>query len=179
MIEVAENLRLKNLYKYEILDTPDDGAFDEITSLATKIFNVPIGIITLVDHDRIWFKSTYGIDVQEIPKNPGLCSSAIMSDDVYVVEDARKDPRTMSNPLVAGIMGLQFYAASPLRSLEGYNLGTLCIIDVKPRQLDARESSMLYQLSRIVMDQIELKLQARLLVKEIQEHMSGDSRKLS
>ncbi len=178
MSQEVETLRLENLYKYQILDTPHDGAFDEITSLATKIFNVPIAIISLVDHDRIWFKSTYGLDVEQIPKNPGLCSSAIMSDDVYVVEDARKDPRTMSNPLVAGIMGLQFYAASPLKSLEGYNLGTLCIIDVKPRQLDARESSMLHQLSRIVMDQIDLKLQARLLVKEMQETISGNSPRL-
>lgn len=175
MSQEVENLRLEDLYKYEILDTPSDGAFDEITSLATKIFNVPIAIITMVDHDRIWFKSTYGLGVEEIPKSPGLCSSAILSDDVYVVEDARKDPRTMSNPLVAGIMGLQFYAASPLKSISGYNLGTLCIIDVKPRRLDARESMMLYQLSRIVMDQMELKLQARLLFKDIQEQMPGQS----
>ncbi len=175
MSQEVETLRLENLYQYEILDTPSDGAFDEITSLATKIFNVPIAIITMVDHDRIWFKSTYGLDVEEIPKSPGLCSSAILSDDVYVVEDARKDPRTMSNPLVAGILGLQFYAASPLKSINGYNLGTLCIIDIKPRMLDPRESTMLYQLSRIVMDQMELKLQARLLFKDMQELIQGHS----
>ncbi|TDD96905.1 GAF domain-containing protein [Flavobacterium cellulosilyticum] len=164
-----ENKRLESLYKYEILDTPPDGYFDEITSLATEIFNVPIAIITLVDTDRIWFKSSYGLDVEEIPRNSGLCSSAIMSPDIYIVEDARKDPRTLANPLVAGIMGLQFYAAAPLRSSDGYNLGTVCIIDIEPRSMNAQESAILRQLSRIVMSQFELKLQARLLLKEIQK----------
>ncbi|MEO5673313.1 MAG: GAF domain-containing protein, partial [Chitinophagales bacterium] len=162
-----ESGRLENLYHYDIIDTPADGSFDEITSLASKIFNVPIAIITLVDVDRIWFKSSYGIDVEEIPRDPGLCSSAIMSDDIYIVEDARLDPRTLTNPLVAGALGLQFYAAAPLRSLEGYNLGTLCIIDKKPRKLVAKEQVMLMQLARIVMDQFELRLKSRLMIKEM------------
>lgn len=172
MDQAIETKRLENLHKYEILDAPADGAFDEITALAAKIFNVPVAIITLVDTDRIWFKSSYGLDVDEIPRDPGLCSSAIMSDDIYVVENARIDPRTLANPLVSGEMGLQFYAAAPLKSLDGYNLGTFCIIDKAPRKLDARESSMLRQLSRIVMDQVELRLQSRLLVKEIQKNIS-------
>jgi GAF domain-containing protein len=166
MESLTETKRLQDLHKYEILDTPPDGYFDEITSLAVKIFNVPIAIITLVDHDRIWFKSAYGLDAEEIPRSPGLCSSAIMSDDIYIVEDARKDPRTLSNPLVAGVMGLQFYAAAPLRSEAGFNLGTLCLIDQQPRSLDARESAMLMQLSRIVMGQFELKLQSRIMAKD-------------
>jgi GAF domain-containing protein len=173
MEALLENKRLENLYKYEILDTPADGYFDEITSLASKIFNVPIAIITLVDTNRIWFKSAHGLDAEEIPRSPGLCSSAIMSPDIYIVEDARNDPRTLANPLVAGIMGLQFYAAVPLRSAEGYNLGTLCLIDKEPRSLDAHESSILRQLSRIVTSQFELKLQARLMVKEIHKNMAN------
>ncbi len=173
MEEVLENKRLENLYKYEILDTPPDGYFDEITSLATKIFNVPIAIITLVDTHRIWFKSSYGLDAEEIPRSPGLCSSAILSPDIYIVEDARNDPRTLSNPLVAGILGLQFYAAAPLRSSDGYNLGTVCLIDKEPRSLNAQESSILRQLSRIVMSQFELKLQARLMIKEIQKNIAN------
>ncbi len=172
MEALTENKRLENLLKYEILDTPQDGYFDEITSLATKIFNVPIAIITLVDTNRIWFKSSYGLDVEEIPKSPGLCSSAIMSDEIYLVEDARKDPRTLSNPLVAGIMGLQFYAAAPLKSSDGYNLGTICIIDKEPRSLDSEESAILRQLARIVMGQFELKLQARVMVREMQNSAS-------
>ncbi len=172
MDAMIENKRIENLHKYEILDTPPDGYFDEITSLATKIFNVPIAIITLVDTDRIWFKSSFGIDAEEIPRNPGLCSSAIMSEEIYIVEDARKDPRSLSNPLVAGIMGLQFYAAAPLRSRDGYNLGTICLIDKEPRRLDPHETSMLRQLSRIVMAQFELILQTRLAIKEVTENMT-------
>ena len=172
MDQAIEIKRLENLYKYEILDTPADGDFDEITSLAAKIFNVPVAIITLVDTDRIWFKSSYGLDIDEIPRDPGLCSSAIMADDIYIVENAKIDSRTLANPLVAGLMGLQFYAAAPLKSLDGYNLGTFCIIDRIPRKLDARESSMLRKLSRIVMDQVELRLQSRLMIKEIQKNIS-------
>lgn len=172
MDQTIEIKRLESLHKYEILDSPADGDFDEITSLAAKIFNVPIAIITLVDTDRIWFKSSYGIEVEEIPRDPGLCSSAIMSDDIYIIENARIDPRTLANPLVAGLMGLQFYAAATLKSLDGYNLGTFCIIDVTPRRLDARESSMLRQLSRIVMDLVELRIQSRLMIKEIQKNIS-------
>ncbi|MEO6131622.1 MAG: GAF domain-containing protein [Saprospiraceae bacterium] len=174
-METFEATRLENLHKYEILDTPGDGYFDEITSLATKIFNVPISIITLVDTDRIWFKSSFGLDIEQIPRDPGLCSSAILSDNIYIVEDARQDPRTIANPLVAGIMGLQFYAAAPLKSKDGYNLGTLCIIDKFPRILDAKETSMLLQLSRIVMGQFELKLQSRLLIKDLQRKSSADN----
>ena len=174
MTDSKENDRIANLVKYEILNTPPDGYYDELTSLATKIFEVPIAIVSLVDTDRIWFKSSFGLDVEEIPRSPGLCSSAIMADDVYIVEDARTDPRTMTNSLVAGAMGLQFYAASPLRSKEGFNLGTFCIIDKFPRTLTARESSMLMQLSRIVMDHFELKLQSRTLVKDLQKNISGN-----
>ncbi|HEX8270495.1 MAG TPA: GAF domain-containing protein [Flavobacterium sp.] len=169
MTGTIEKQRLENLLKYEILDTPPDGYFDEITALAAKIFNVPIAIISLVDNDRIWFKSAYGIEAEEIPRSPGLCSSAILSDELYIVVDARKDPRTMANPLVAGALGLQFYAAAPLKTIDGYNLGTLCIIDKNPRTLDPKEVSMLMQLARIAMGQFELKLQSRLLVKELKQ----------
>jgi GAF domain-containing protein len=167
----TEISRIENLHKYEILDTPADGCYDEMTSLATKIFDVPIAIISLVDTDRIWFKSSYGLDVEEIPRSPGLCSSAILSDYIYIVENARVDPRTMANPLVAGIMGLQFYAAAPLKSLEGFNLGTFCIIDKNPRSMTVIESSMLRQLSRIVMDHFEIRLKSRLMVKDIQKNL--------
>jgi len=169
MENTSETERLQDLFRYEILDTPSDGAFEDITSLATKVFDVPIAIISLVDHDRIWFKSAHGLEAEEIPRSPGLCSSAILSDEVYIVEDARNDPRTISNPLVAGLMGLQFYAAAPLKSRQGYNLGTLCIIDKHPRKFDGKESSMLHQLARITMEQIEMRLQARLLAKEFQK----------
>lgn len=109
-----ESNRLQALKRYEILDMPPEGNFDRITLLASKVFNVPIAIVSLVDEDRIWFKSSQGLgNVNEIGKSPGLCASAILSDEVYLVEEARNDPRSLANPLVTGAFGLQFYAAAP------------------------------------------------------------------
>ena len=156
-----EKERINILKKYDILDTPPDGSFDRITQLAATLLHVPISIVTLVDTDRIWFKSRYGIDTNQIDRDPGLCSSAILSDDVYIVEDAVKDPRTLANPLVAGIFGLQFYAAVPLKVRGGYNLGTLCVIDKNPRQLSEADKEVLKGLADILIDQIELRLEAR------------------
>ena len=126
--------RLKVLKEYDILDTPPDGSFDQFTSLAAKLLDVPVALVSLVDTDRIWFKSRYGMDVTQISLDPGLCASAILSDDIYLVEDAITDPRALTNPLVAGKFGLRFYAAAPLKIREGYNLGTFCVLDKKPRR---------------------------------------------
>ncbi len=108
-----EAQRIAALRQFELLDTPTDGSFDDLTALAAKIFNVPIAIISLVDVDRIWFKSHHGLEIAQIDRHPGLCASAILSDEVYLVEDAKNDPRCLANPLVAGDFGLQFYAAAP------------------------------------------------------------------
>ena len=157
-----ESDRIKALYRYQILDTPAEGNFDRITLLASKIFNVPIAIVSLVDQDRIWFKSSQGLgDIQEIEKAPGLCASAILTDDVYLVEDARNDPRCLTNPLVCGAFGLQFYAAVPLKTHDGHNLGTLCIIDKKIRYINSEQQALLRQLAEIVMHEMELRLTAR------------------
>jgi len=104
------------LRKHGILDTPPDGSFDRLTRLAAKLLDMPIAIISLVDTDRIWFKSKVGVDVQEIGRDPGLCSSAILSDDLYIVEDAKKDIRTLANPLVAGSFGLMFLCCSAFKN---------------------------------------------------------------
>lgn len=158
---VLEDERIESLKKYNILDTPPDGSFDRITALAAKLLNVPIAIVTLVDTDRIWFKSRYGLDVQQIGRDPGLCASAILGDELYLVEDAAKDPRTLSNPLVASSFGLRFYAAVPLKVRDGHNLGTLCVIDKQPRTLSADDKIMLEYLADILIDQMELRLEAR------------------
>ncbi len=155
--------RIEALKKYEILDTPPDGSFTHIVELAAKILNVPIAIISLVDTDRIWFKSATGVgDIRQTDRVPGLCASAILSDDLYEVENAITDPRTIANPLVAGEMGFRFYAAVPLKIREGFNLGTLCLIDTKPRKLNDDERVMLQNLADIVIDQLELRLEARI-----------------
>lgn len=161
-----EEERIQTLRKYEILDTPPDGAFDRITRLAADLLDVPVAIVSLVDTDRIWFKSHHGLGVKEIGRDPGLCASAILSDDFYLVEDARKDPRTLANPLVAGDFGLRFYAAIPLKMREGHNLGTFCVIDRKPRRMSARKQKILEDLAEMVITQMELRLEARTAVKQ-------------
>ncbi len=159
--EIKEKDRLNALKRYEILDTPTDGSFERMTALAAKIFNVPIAIISLVDEDRIWFKAKAGLDVPQIDRVPGLCASAILSDEIYIIEDARHDPRTLTNPLVAGDFGLRFYAAAPLKTHDGHNLGTFCIIDKKQRYLTDQQKQTLHDMADIAMDEIEIRLAAR------------------
>jgi len=157
----AEAERLRALRRYEILDTPPDGAFDHITALTADLFRVPIALVSLVDHDRIWFKSHHGLEAQQVDREPGLCASAILSPDVYHIRDTLQDIRTIANPLVAGELGLRFYAAAPLRTHDGHNLGTLCIIDRQPRDLSEEEARQLTRLATLVMDQMELRLAAK------------------
>ena len=157
-----EEQRLAAVRRYEILDTPQDGAFDRITRLASTMLGTPIAIVTIVDHDRIWFKSTVGLEgVEQIDRDPGLCASAILSNEPWIVNDARVDPRALANPLVAGDFGLRFYAAVPLRTGDGFNLGTLCVIDHAPRELDDDQVQVLEDLAALVVDELELRLSAR------------------
>ena len=162
-----EPQRLEAVRRYEILDTPPDGVFDRITALAAKLFGVPICIISIVDHDRIWFKSHHGIDVEQIDREPGLCASAILHGEPWIVTDARTDPRTLANPLVSGELGLQFYAAIPLVTSDGYKLGTFNIIDTEPREMSEDETQTLKELAQIVMDELELRLEARRLFSSV------------
>lgn len=169
IIPANEQQRLKALRDLDILDTPPDGAFDRITALASRLFKVPIAIVSLVDHDRIWFKSHHGLDLDELSRDPGLCASAILHDSPWVVNDAPHDPRALANPLVAGEFGLQFYAGVPLRTAEGYNLGTLCVLDFAPRQLTETEASMLQELAGMVVGEMELRLASRRAAQQARE----------
>lgn len=170
----GEQPRIAAIKRYDILDTPPDGSFDRITAIAARRFNVPISIISIVDEDRIWFKSHHGLDINQIDREPGLCASAILSNEPHILLDAQVDPRSLVNPLVAGAFGLRFYAGVPLQTKDGHNLGTLCVIDKKPRIIAQDEIDDLKDLAAIVMDQLELRLsareavaQARLMAREI------------
>ena len=166
IIPENESERLRAVRRYDVLDTPPDGAFDRVTKLAARQFGVPISIVSIVDTDRIWFKSHHGVDVEEIGRDPGLCASAILGDQPWVVENAETDPRTITNPLVAGELGLRFYAGAPLTTHDGFNLGTLCVIDGAPREFSAEDAEILEQLAGVVMDELELRLQARRTVSQ-------------
>lgn len=159
-LSMDEVKRLEAVRRYNILDTPPDGAYDRITALAARLFQVPIAIVSIVDSDRIWFKSRHGVDATEVDRDPGLCASAILQNGPYIIEDAIEDARALTNPLVAGELGFRFYAAVPLTTRDSFNLGTLCVIDRKPRKLNQAEIENLQDLASMVMDQLELRLSA-------------------
>lgn len=167
MSATSEHHRIEALRRYDILDTPPDGAFDHVTAMAAKLFSAPIAIVSLVDTDRIWFKSHHGLDVAQIDRAPGLCASAILENKPYLVSDALRDPRTLANPLVAGAMGLRFYLGVPLRTHDGFNLGTLCVIDFEPRSVTEEQIVLLEGLAALVMDQMELRLSARRAISDL------------
>ena len=180
IIPENESQRMLAVRRYDILDTPADGAFDRITAIAARRFDVPISIISIVDHDRIWFKSHHGLDVEQIDRAPGLCASAILSEIPHILPNASTDPRSLANPLVAGNFGLRFYAGIPLRTHDGFNLGTLCVIDKEPRPVDQKQIDDLRDLASVVMDQLELRLsakeavnQAQLMAKEIDHRVTN------
>lgn len=166
LIRANEPQRIAAVRRYDILDTPPDGAFDRITALAARRFDVPISIVSIVDEDRIWFKSHHGLPISQIDREPGLCASAILGDAAHVVTDASIDARTLANPLVAGEFGLRFYAGVPLKTSDGFNLGTLCVIDFEARPVDQRQLDDLTDLAAIVMDQLELRLSARRAIQQ-------------
>lgn len=129
---------------------------------------MPISIISIVDHDRIWFKSHYGLDVQQIGRDAGLCASPILAPDVYTLVDASIDPRSLANPLVAGEFGLRFYAGVPLTTSDGFSLGTLCVIDKEARPIDDAQVADLKALASVVVDHLEIRLSGRLAIAKAQ-----------
>jgi hypothetical protein len=161
IVPPGEAARMAAVERFEILDTPPDGAFDRITGFAARLFDVPIAIVSIVDHDRIWFKSHHGVDTDEIGRDAGLCASAVLHDKPWIVTDARTDVRAMANPLVAGQMGVQFYAGVPLRTSDGHNLGTLCVLDFAPREMTDADTRNLEDLAAMVMSELELRLASR------------------
>jgi len=153
--------RLNALRRYAILDTPPEGVFDRITSLAADMLDVPVALVSLVDTNRVWYKSVHGpFGQREMRRLPGLCGTAVSQDEAYVVESARTDPRTQEHPLVTGSFGLEFYVGIPLRTHDGHVLGTLSCMDTRPRGIDPRELRFLESLAAIVMDEIELRRSA-------------------
>lgn len=168
-----ETNRLLALQSYNVLDTPPDSAFDRITEMMAYCFRTPIALISLVDADRIWFKSKQGLSVSQIARVPGLCASAMLCDKVYVVNDAVTDSRTLANPLVTGELGLRFYAAAPLITHDGYRLGTVNVIDLSPREFSAGDENLLQQFAAVAMNQMELRLSARKTIESLARVLCG------
>lgn len=153
----SEPLRLDTLRLYKILDTANEQAFDDLTRLAATICGVPISLVSLVDENRQWFKSHYGLTTTETPRDQAFCAYAIEGHDVMIVEDAKTDARFANNELVTAEPNIRFYAGAPLVVESGITLGTLCVIDREPRRLSANQLDALGVLRDAVVAQMKLR----------------------
>lgn len=149
--------RLQALRSYKILDTDPEKPFDDLAILASHICETPIALITLIDSDRQWFKSRIGVEIRETPLEVSFCAVAIQQPDLFIVPDATKDPRFSSNPFVVSDPKVRFYAGAPFTSSDGHPLGTLCVVDMVPRELTVGQQNALLALSRQVQAQFELR----------------------
>lgn len=154
----TEEIRLLALHQYQILDTEPEECFDDFTQLASQICETPISLISLIDSNRQWFKSTVGLDARETDRDMAFCGHAILEpQEMLIVPDAFEDQRFRDNPLVLGDPNIRFYAGAPLVTSQGFALGTLCAIDHVPRSLSDRQQNALSALSRRVVAQLELR----------------------
>jgi len=167
-----EHARLAALKEYDILDSMPEQAFDDLTMLAVQICQAPIALISLIDKDRQWFKSKFGVDMAEISRDVSFCSHAILQHGLFVISDTLEDERFATNPFVIDDPAIRFYAGAPLITPDGHAIGTLCILDRVPRHLTPEQSGALMALARQVMTQIELRHNVSTLIEAIgsQEH---------
>ena len=153
--------RIQTLLDYEVMDTESEEDLEQITELASRICNCPITLISLLDDKRQWFKARVGLDAKETPKDIAFCKYTIEEDELFSVENALNDDRFKSNPLVTGAPNIRFYAGMPLRAPNGFNIGTLCVIDTKPRELNEDQKISLAILSKTIIKHLELKIKNR------------------
>lgn len=159
----SEAARVAALDRYAILDSEPEEAFDDLVTLAAHICRTPMAMLSLVDDHRQWFKSKVGVQVREMPREISICTHAIQQNDLYIIPDTQQDARFRENPLVVGEPHVRFYAGAPLINEEGFALGTLCVVDREPRQLDDEQKEALSALSRLALKQMELRKNLQLL----------------
>ena len=150
-----EPQRLHALRATDILFTPAEERFDRITRLASRLLGTPISVVSLVAEKCQWFKSAYGLDATETPREVSFCGHAILGDDTFVVEDTSLDSRFSNNPLVTGGPMIRSYAGHPLHTSDGNRAGTLCVIDTAPRRFDAEQLEVLRDLAALVETELQ------------------------
>lgn len=155
LLPLDEEERINTLKHILVLDTAPEQRFDILTKYAGELFEVPIALVSLVDSDRQWFKSRYGLDATETPRDISFCGHAILESEPLVVNDTLDDPRFADNPLVASDPKIRFYAGAPLHMKNGMRVGTFCIIDRVPRQLNSWELEHLKDLAKVVSNELQ------------------------
>jgi diguanylate cyclase (GGDEF)-like protein len=170
-----EAQRLQAVRSYEILDSGPEVDFDALTRLAAYAFDAPAAVVGLMDADRLWFKSRFGLDVPQLDRRIAFCAFAVMKpDELLVVEDLAQDPRFSNNPLVVEAPNLRFYAGAPLVDHQGYALGTIAVVDVKPRELNKTQQNALRDISTLVMTALDNRRRALLLSHMARtDHLTG------
>jgi len=171
-----EEERLAALHNYHILDTPSEPSFDAVTDLIARVCNAPIAVINLIDRDRQWFKSEVGLGVRELPLDASICAQAILQRGLFIVPDTEQDPRFADNPLVTGAPHLRFYAGALLETADGHALGTLCVLDYKPRELTAEQQDIIKVLAHQIMVNLELRRATVEQARLIREHEQAEER---
>jgi two-component system NtrC family sensor kinase len=159
----TEAARLAALDRYAILDTDPEESFDDLVILASYICKTPIALLSLLDDHRQWFKSTVGVQVRETPLEMSICAHAIKQEDLFIVPDTLQDARFRENPMVVGEPHIRFYAGAPLINEDGFALGTLCVLDRQPRELDPEQKQALKSLRQLALKQMELRRNLQLL----------------
>jgi diguanylate cyclase (GGDEF)-like protein len=162
-----ENARISALHRLNVLDTKTEEPFEKIVTLVRAVLAVPIATVTLVDRDRQWFKAQRGLDEQETARSISICTHTIKQREPLIIEDAHLDPRFAASPLVVGSPRIRSYAGIPLRTPEGYNVGSLCAMDTRPRRFSPADISILSNFANIVCDELELRLIAQV------DHLTG------
>ena len=170
-----EAARLNALYEYEILDTDPEEAFDDITRLVAHICGTPAAMVSLIDVDRLWFKSKVGLDATELPRDVVFCAHTILKPGLFIVPDAQQDVRFANNPLVASGPKIQFYAGAPLMTSDNIALGALCTIDYVARDLTPEQQDALKILSRQVVSQIKLRRNVAVLEEALRKRQESES----
>lgn len=174
--------RLRALHEMQILDTAAEKSFDDLTRLATYICKTPMAAITLIDSERQWFKSRVAIPAAETSRDISFCAHAILQERTLIVPNTLEDVRFLDNPLVTGEPHVRFYAGSPLTTVGGFRLGTLCVIDTVPRELSDGQRAALRALGRQATTQLELRSEnnnLRSIIKELESNLGEKTQRFN